>query len=68
MHNYVSANGSLPMSATFGKTKDDGRGNGHSGFTAILPYMEQAALWNSYNTSLENWHESNATTMFNRKG
>ncbi len=59
IHNYHSANDSLPMSAVQGK----GHGNGHSGLTCILPYLEQSAVYNSYNFDLENWHEANATTM-----
>ncbi len=63
MHNYHSANDVFPMSASFGKTKNDGRCNGHSGFEAILPYMEQTRVYNGINYSLENWHESNATSV-----
>ncbi|MDB5349424.1 MAG: xcpT 13 [Planctomycetota bacterium] len=59
MHNYAASNGTLPMSATQGP----GHGNGHSGFTAILPYLEQPPLYNSYNFDLENWHAANATTV-----
>jgi prepilin-type processing-associated H-X9-DG protein len=58
-HNYISANGTFPMSATQGK----GHSNGHSGFTALLPYLEQVAIYNAYNFSLENWHEANATAV-----
>ena len=59
LHNYLSANGTFPMSSTQGK----GHATGHSGFTAILPYMEQAPLYNAYNFDLENWHEANATVV-----
>ena len=61
MHNYEAANGTFPMSAVYGKDKDAGRANGHSGFALILPYMEQATVYNHVNFDLENWHESNAT-------
>lgn len=63
MHNYHSANDVFPMSAVFGKTKDDGRANGHSGFESILPYMEVTSVFNNINFHLENWHESNATAV-----
>ena len=49
MHNYNDANGSFPMSAVLGK----GHGNGHSGFSALLPYLEQTAAYNSCNYHLE---------------
>jgi len=57
--NYESANGTFPMSQTIG----EGHGNGHSVFTAILPYMEEVSLYNSYNFSLENWRASNQTSV-----
>jgi Tfp pilus assembly protein PilE len=56
-HNYNSANGTLPMS----RVEGPGHGNGHSAFTALLPYMEHAPVYNAYNFSLENWHAANAT-------
>src|SRR5262245_26502753 len=62
LHNYHTANGCLPMSQTVG----DGHGNGHSVFTAILPYMEQVVIYNSYNFHLENWHSSNSTSVGSR--
>jgi type II secretory pathway pseudopilin PulG len=60
--NYESANGTFPMS----QTRGDGHGNGHSVFTAILPYMEEARVYNSYNFSLENWHATNQTSVMTR--
>lgn len=59
MHNYASAYDRLPMSAVLGK----GHGNGHSGFMGIMPFLEQTAVYNAYNFSLENWDDSNATAM-----
>jgi prepilin-type processing-associated H-X9-DG protein len=58
-HNYNSVNDSYPMSAVVGP----GHGNGHGCFTILLPYMEQAALYNGYNFALENWHAANRTTV-----
>ncbi len=66
MHNYHSVYDVFPMSATIGKTKDDGRGNGHSGFEALLPFMEVQTVFNNINFQLENWHESNATATRTR--
>ena len=60
--NYHSANGTFPMS----QTRGDGHGNGHSVFMAILPYMEEVRVYNSYNFSLENWHASNQTSVMTR--
>jgi prepilin-type processing-associated H-X9-DG protein len=57
MHNYHDANGALPMSHVLGR----GHGVGHSAFTALLPFMELAALYNAYNFHLENWHPANTT-------
>ncbi len=57
MHNDIAAKGVLPMSRVVGA----GRGNEHSVFMSLLPYMEQAAIYNAYNFHLENWHDANAT-------
>jgi len=62
LHNYHSANGTFPMSQTVG----EGHGNGHSVFLAILPYLEEVRVYNSYNFSLENWHTSNQTAVMTR--
>ncbi len=62
-HNYHDVYGTLPMSRTdtpFGRRA--GHGIGHSGFTALLPFLEQTALYNTYNFSLENWHIANSTS------
>jgi prepilin-type processing-associated H-X9-DG protein len=61
LHNYASANGVLPMSQVRGLGYNDGHGNGHSVFTIVLPYMEQARIYNAYNFHLENWHVANET-------
>jgi prepilin-type processing-associated H-X9-DG protein len=58
LHNYHSANDSFPMSAVAGP----GHGTGHSGFMLVMPYMEQTAVYNAYNFSLENWHVANKTS------
>jgi prepilin-type N-terminal cleavage/methylation domain-containing protein len=59
LHNYQSANAVLPMS----QVRGEGRGNGHSVFTLILPYIEQAAIYNSYNFWLENYDDTNQTSV-----
>ena len=41
------------------QVRGEGHGNGHSVFTIILPYLEQAAIYNAYNFSLEVEHEAN---------
>ena len=57
--NYTSAFDSLPLSMTFG----EGHGNGSSAFTALLPYLENVALFNAYNFFLENWQFTNDTVV-----
>jgi type II secretory pathway pseudopilin PulG len=57
--NYAVANGVFPMS----QSRGDGHANGHSAFMAILPYMEQVAIYNGYNFWLEPWHEINQTSV-----
>jgi prepilin-type processing-associated H-X9-DG protein len=59
-HNYHSANDVFPMSNVVSTT---GRDYGHGCFTSLLPYMEQVAIYNAYNFSLENWHAANSTTV-----
>jgi prepilin-type processing-associated H-X9-DG protein len=56
---YQQANETLPMSHALGP----GHGNGQSVFTAILPYMEQAAIFNAYNFWLENLDAANSTVV-----
>lgn len=65
MHNYSSANGVFPMSQV---ASDDPkqRGVGHSGFTAMLPYLEQARIYNAYNFDLEPWDIVNHTATGTR--
>ena len=58
-HNYVDVFGAYPMSAVVGS----GHGNGQGCFTQILPYLEQVAVYNAYNFSLENSHLANTTAM-----
>jgi type II secretory pathway pseudopilin PulG len=60
--NYESANEVLPMSQARGA----GHGNGHSVLTALLPYMEQQAVYNAYNFGLENHHVANQTAVKTR--
>jgi type II secretory pathway pseudopilin PulG len=62
LFNYESVNDVLPMSQVRGA----GRGNGHSVFTAILPYIEQASLYNGYNFDLENYAVDNQTVVRSR--
>lgn len=57
LHNYASAVGVLPMSRVVG----EGRGNDHSAFVILLPFLEQAALYNAYNFCLEPWHAASDT-------
>ncbi|MFI5456491.1 MAG: DUF1559 domain-containing protein [Isosphaerales bacterium] len=59
LHNYHSANNTFPMS----QTRGEGHGNGHSVFTAILPYMGEVDAYNAYNFDLENWHAANQTSV-----
>jgi prepilin-type processing-associated H-X9-DG protein len=59
IHNYHAVNLALPMSDVAGP----GHGVGHSNFTALLPYMEQAKVYNAYNFHLEPWHTANGTAV-----
>ncbi len=59
IHNYHTAWNRFPMSQVQG----EGHGNGHGVFTIILPYVEQAPLYNMYNFHLENWHAANHTVV-----
>jgi type II secretory pathway pseudopilin PulG len=59
LQNYHDATGVFPMSDTRGA----GHAHGHSAFTLILPYLEQARIYNDYNFSLENWHGTNDTAV-----
>lgn len=60
LHNYHSTMGCFPMSTVAG---GKGHGVGHSGFTLILPYMEQVFLYNYYNFAMENWQVANSTCV-----
>jgi Protein of unknown function (DUF1559)/WD40-like Beta Propeller Repeat len=59
LHNYHDVSGCLPMS----QVRGEGHGNGHSVFATMLPYLDQAPLYNAYNFDLENWHEANGTVV-----
>ena len=59
LFNYQSANGVLPMS----QVRGEGHGNGHSVFTIILPYLDEAPVYNGYNFCLENWHAANTSVV-----
>lgn len=59
LHNYHSANSSFPMSSL----TQGGLGHGHSGFTALLPYLELSRVYNGYNFWLANWHLTNSTAV-----
>jgi prepilin-type N-terminal cleavage/methylation domain-containing protein len=60
--NYDGANTVLPMS----QARGEGRGNGHSVFTLILPYMELSPIYNAYNFWLENYNVTNQTAVGTR--
>jgi prepilin-type N-terminal cleavage/methylation domain-containing protein/prepilin-type processing-associated H-X9-DG protein len=60
--NYDSANTVLPMS----QVRGEGRGNGHSVFTLILPFMELSPIYNDYNFWLENYDITNRTAVGTR--
>jgi type II secretory pathway pseudopilin PulG len=62
LQNYAVANAVFPIS----QTRGEGHANGHSAFMAILPYIEQAGIYNSYNFSLEPWHAINQTSVESR--
>lgn len=63
--NYESANGAYPMSAV-ASPDEKMHGVGHSGFTALLPYLEQVRVYNAYNFDLEPWHDVNSTVTRTR--
>jgi prepilin-type N-terminal cleavage/methylation domain-containing protein len=62
LFNHQSVNDVLPMS----QVRGTGRGSGHSAFSAILPYIEQTALYNGYNFDLENYAVDNQTVVRSR--
>jgi prepilin-type N-terminal cleavage/methylation domain-containing protein/prepilin-type processing-associated H-X9-DG protein len=63
--NYESANGCYPPNATFFLTlankEQPGGGEDMNVFVRMLPYYEQATLFNAYNTSTDVTHPSNIT-------
>ena len=48
------------------QVRGEGRGSGHSVFTAILPYMDQVPIYNGYNFWLENYDVTNQTDVRSR--
>jgi type II secretory pathway pseudopilin PulG len=60
--NYESAFGAYPMSMVAG----EGRGVGTSGFTSILPFLEQTPVFNAYNFDLEPFATENHTSVRTR--
>jgi prepilin-type N-terminal cleavage/methylation domain-containing protein len=62
LSNYHSSQGTLPMS----QVRGEGRANGNSVFSLILPYMEQVAIYNGVNFWLENYDVSNQTDVMTR--
>jgi len=63
--NYEGANGCYPPNATFFVTlpnkEQPGGGEDMGVFVRMLPYFEQSALFNAYNTSTDVTHPSNIT-------
>ncbi|QEH34108.1 translocation protein TolB [Aquisphaera giovannonii] len=59
LHNYASANNVYPPSDIRG----EGRGVGGGFLLRLTPYMEQAAVYNLYNFSLEPWDATNVTSV-----
>jgi prepilin-type N-terminal cleavage/methylation domain-containing protein/prepilin-type processing-associated H-X9-DG protein len=59
--NYENANGSYPLSAWMQLSADTGVGDGASVHVAVLPYLEQAPLYNAFNGSLSGFDVANAT-------
>jgi prepilin-type N-terminal cleavage/methylation domain-containing protein/prepilin-type processing-associated H-X9-DG protein len=68
--NYESSNGSFPMAFFEQFCEPTAQncgggppsiGNGYGPMVALLPYYEQGPLYNSYNTSLEAFGDSNST-------
>src|SRR6516225_3007911 len=53
-HNYHDQNGGFPMGNPFATFPGLWRGTGQSVFISMLPQLEQAPLFNSYNF----WHTS----------
>jgi hypothetical protein len=60
--NYEAAFGSFPMSMVAG----EGRGVGTSGFTSILPFLEQQMVFNAYNFDLDPFATENHTAVRTR--
>ncbi|MFO0957892.1 MAG: DUF1559 domain-containing protein [Isosphaeraceae bacterium] len=60
--NYESSNGSYPMAFFWQSLPGGSFGNAHGPLVALLPFMEQAQLFNANNFSLAQWTDANATT------
>src|SRR3954453_16522761 len=53
MHNYIDANGTLPMGMPFRRlVSSDEEWTNHSAFVALLPYIEQPPLYNAVNFNM----------------
>ena len=59
IQSYHSSKNVLPMSNTAGI----GRGNNHSVFMLLLPYIEQQPLYGAYNFNVENYDPANSTAV-----
>jgi prepilin-type processing-associated H-X9-DG protein len=62
LSNYHEMCGVLPMS----QVRGEGHGNGHSVLLALLPFVEQHAVYNAYNFDLENYQVANHTAVKTR--
>ncbi len=65
-HNYESANGSFPYAFAWQWCSADSLcagsvGNHHSPLVALLPFMEQAPLFNAYNSTTAMFTDANST-------
>jgi hypothetical protein len=63
--NYESAYGTFAMSRVASPDPKQ-RGVGHSGFTSLLPFLEQQRVFNAYNFDLEPWDATNNTAVRTR--
>ncbi len=67
MHNYLSGNdvfpaGGLYANDAFAATGGTVLRSNYVGWAvAILPFIEQAPLFNAYNSDVHNWHIQNST-------
>lgn len=65
LHNYHSAHGRLPiaMGGTRGTTPFQGNQNRLSGLVAVMPFIEQQALWEQISTPGEDKHNNTFPAM-----